>query len=157
MKKAEMPMSDLRKPLSGGPATTTTLSAVDLAFINAGCSAKTGIRWLIVPPRRLLRRILRPIFQHQAVLFQSLCARLDAAERRDVRIETDLKNLRLRQETLGDQIQATQALGWDHVALVRRLAVLEDRVETLLRDREDEASESARFSTVSETSRAKAC
>ncbi len=107
----------------------------DLAFFNAGCTDKTGVRKLIVPPRRILRRLLRPIFQSQVVLFQWLCDRLEISEQNDQRIERDIKNLHKRQERLGDQIQATQALGWDHVALVRRLAVLEERVEALSGDR----------------------
>jgi hypothetical protein len=103
----------------------------DLAFFNAGCARKTGIRKLIVPPRRALRRLLRPIFQSQVVLFQWICDRLDEGERNDHKLEREFKDLTQRQDRLGEQIQATQALGWDHVALVRRLAVLEDRVEAL--------------------------
>ncbi len=111
----------------------------DLTFYNVGCAEKSGIRKLIVPPRRVLRRLLRPIFQSQVVLFQWICDRLDTGERNDLKFDREIKNLNKRQDRLGEQIQATQALGWDHVALVRRLSILEDRVETLSRDRGGEA------------------
>jgi hypothetical protein len=111
----------------------------DLAFYNAGCDEPTGRRRLIVPVRRVLRRILRPIFQHQVQLFQALCVRLDAAELADRELRTDLDNLTARHDRIVDQMHATVAFGWDYVAMTRRMATLEDRVEALLAERETRA------------------
>ncbi|MEO6809438.1 MAG: hypothetical protein ABI353_10055 [Isosphaeraceae bacterium] len=103
----------------------------DLAFYNVGCGEAKGMRRLVVLARRGVRRILRPIFLRQVELFQSLCNRLDAAERRDAEHRHELDHLTRRQDHLGDQMQHTMAFGWDYVALVRRVAVLEDRLEAL--------------------------
>lgn len=103
----------------------------DLAFYNVGCHEARGVRRLVVLARRALRRILRPIFLRQVELFQSLCHRLDAAERRDAEHREGLDHLTRRQDHLADQMQQTIAFGWDYVALVRRVAVLEDRLEAL--------------------------
>jgi hypothetical protein len=91
----------------------------DLAFYNAGCSGLKGWRRIVIPFRRLLRRLLRPIFQRQVALFEQVFRREDLLEA---------------------QIQTTMAFGWDYVALVRRLAVLEDRVEALMVEREEVAA-----------------
>src|SRR5579883_1004355 len=97
----------------------------DLAFYNVGCEPQPGPRRLVVLMRRALRRVLRPIFQRQVEILTSLCDRLDAAEHQTA-------CLRKNQEELSEQLQTTLAFGWDYVALVRRLAVLEDRVESLM-------------------------
>ncbi len=104
----------------------------DLAFYNAGCQEPRGLRRVLVFARRGLRRILRPIFQRQVELFQALCDRLDAAERADASLRDDLNALAKRHDNLNAQMQTAMAFGWDYVAMVRRLSVLEDRVETLI-------------------------
>jgi hypothetical protein len=96
----------------------------DLAFYNTGCDAPAGKRALLVPPRRLLRRLLRPFFQRQVDLYRELHERIDA-------IEHALHTIRERQDRLAAETFAGVALGWDHVALSRRLACLEDAVEAL--------------------------
>jgi hypothetical protein len=106
----------------------------DLAFDSAGIQEPRGARRVVVPARRALRRLLRPVFQRQAELFQHLSDRLDATEAADRGLRADLDALAARQQQAGEQLQATVAFGWDYVALVRRLAVLEDRVEALARD-----------------------
>lgn len=101
----------------------------DLDFANAGGGPARGLKQrAIVPARRALRRILRPIFARQAEILQSLCDRLDAAEAADRghRSEVDAHLARVE-----EQLQLTLAFGWDYAALVRRLAALEDRVEAL--------------------------
>ncbi len=103
----------------------------DLAFYNVGCEDPRGPRRVVVLARRALRRVLRPIFQRQVALFQALCDRLDAAERDDASLRAELATLARRQDDLNEQTQATIAFGWDYVAMVRRLAALEDRVEAL--------------------------
>lgn len=81
------------------------------AFYEAGCDDVRGKRRITVPLRRLLRRLLRPIFLR-------LRDQLDSLDRRQDRLERDLK--------------AIEAMGWDHVAMSRRLAMLEDHIEALL-------------------------
>lgn len=130
--------------------------SMDLAFYDAGCENPRGLRRPLIFARRALRRILRPIFQRQVALYQAMLDRFDAAEQADASLRADLDELSRRHESLNEQSQATIAFGWDYVALVRRLAVLEDRVETLTAAREGETSAaSVRFPT--DDSRAEAC
>ena len=96
----------------------------DLAFYNVGCEPR-GLKGALVPLRRALRRLLRPIFQRQVVILQEICDRLD-------RLEGGQNAQDRRQDALLARVQATSAMGWDHVAMARRLAVLEDRVEGLI-------------------------
>jgi hypothetical protein len=131
----------------------------DLAFYNAGCADKSGLRKLIVPPRRLIRRVLRPIFQRQVELFRSILGRLDALERRDARLSKDIQALLKKQDVMGHQLQETQALAWDYQRLVPRIADLEDRIEALMaeREREREGDSSVRVIPMpSEPARARA-
>jgi hypothetical protein len=97
----------------------------DLAFYNAGCTDAHGIRRVVVLARRLLRRVLRPIFAHQVVLYQYLIDRLDRGE---TTVQGELETLRKRQDELAERVETIQAFGWDYVAMVRRLAVLEDQL-----------------------------
>jgi hypothetical protein len=55
------------------------------------------------------------------------------------RLDADLRSLDQRQEQLDRrqeqldrQLKAVMAFGWDHVAMARRLAALEDHVDKLL-------------------------
>jgi hypothetical protein len=132
----------------------------DFAFYNAGCTDLRGLRRLIVPFRRMVRRILRPIFYRQVELFQELSAELDhqSEARKQQQMELDrsrkalndgrqelschreelkghhaeLDRHRAELERLIERQDRVEALYWDHVALTRRLAALEDRVEALL-------------------------
>jgi hypothetical protein len=106
----------------------------DLAFYNAGYHATKGVRRGLVPIRRLLRRVLRPIFLRQVEMFQEIWDRLDALGRLEESVSTlrdELQAMSHRQDVLAEQWKTTLAFGWDHVALVRRLAVLEDQVASL--------------------------
>jgi hypothetical protein len=105
---------------------------IDLAFYNAGCGGLKGPKKAIIPFRRALRRVLRPIFQRQVDILQHLCDRLDGDDREIRGLRTDLDHLTRRHEHAASQIQATMAFGWDYVAMARRLAILEDRVEALM-------------------------
>lgn len=127
----------------------------DLAFYEVGCEASEGPRRLLVLVRRALRRVLRPFFLRLVAILQSLCDRLDAAEAADRSLREDLGELTRRQEDLADRLQATIAFGWDYVALVRRVAVLEDRVESLMSAGGDEARPSLPFPAAE--GRAEAC
>lgn len=113
----------------------------DLAFYNVGTEPGGRLRSLVVLPRRLLRRLLRPFFQRLVEILQSLCDRLDAAEEADRALRSDVERLHERQEQLAESLRSSIALGWDHVAMARRLAVLEDRVELLTRLAEAELPE----------------
>ena len=90
----------------------------DLVFYEAGCHEVKGMRRVVIPFRRLLRRLLRPIFLHLDSQLNSLGAELNSLDRRQNLLDRDLK--------------AVLAMGWDHVAMVRRLAALEDHVEALM-------------------------
>ena len=89
----------------------------DIAFYNVGISELKGFRRVVIPFRRLLRRLLRPIFLRQVELFGQLDAQLE--------------NIARRQDLLEEQVKATLAFGWDYVVLTRRLAALEDQVSAL--------------------------
>jgi hypothetical protein len=120
------------------------MTTPDLAFYNAGTDDARGLsRQVVLLPRRLARRLLRPIFLQLAQILQYLCIRLDAAERAGAQQRDDLERLARQQTALAEHVQASMALGWDHVALVRRLAVLEDRVERLTAQVEAEAEAGA--------------
>jgi hypothetical protein len=103
----------------------------DLAFYNAGCDKPRGLRRAVVPVRRLLRRLLRPIFIRQVELFQHLITRLDADETSLRGACEDIERLSKRQDELDDRVETVLAFGWDYVAMVRRLAILEDQVAAL--------------------------
>jgi hypothetical protein len=159
----------------------------DFAFYHVGFSGQRGLRALLVPFRRLIRRLLRPMLYRQAELLKGLQAQIDllaiqarrqeiAAREGDAGLAREIEAVRDREpdprlverierleqltgrldqlerltgrfdqlerrdEELASQLDATSAFGWDYVALVRRLASLEDHVEALQRPRDrDEA------------------
>ena len=90
-------------------------------FYHAGCERGRGLKGPLVAVRRVLRRILRPMLVRLSEQIESAASRLDEAERR-------LDGLDKRHDHTSDQMQATIAFGWDYVAMVRRLASLEDQV-----------------------------
>ena len=105
-----------------------TFPVHDLAFYNAGCQEAWGSRRVTVPVRRLLRRILRPIFLRQVEIFQKLVDQLDAGETSLRCMRVDLDRLSKRQDEVDERVETVLAYGWDYVAMVRRLAVLEDQL-----------------------------
>lgn len=105
----------------------------DLAFYNVGTEPGGGFRTLVVAPRRLLRRLLRPFLYRLVEILQSLCDRLDAEEQASRSLRVEMGELSARQDELTESLRTSITLGWDHVALARRLATLEDRVELLTR------------------------
>lgn len=119
----------------------------DLAFYNAGTEPRGALRNLVVMPRRLVRRLLRPIFQHLTQILQYLCIRLDLADQANERLQGEVQRLDAMQSALADATQSSIALGWDQAALARRIAVLEDRVEFLTRLIESELPDMERFSS----------
>jgi hypothetical protein len=117
----------------------------DLAFYNAGCQETRGVRRAVVPFRRAVRRLLRPIFHRQVELYQEIWHRLDHIdhslhalhhEQHALRHELhalrhELHTVSGRQDGLDEQLKTTLAFGWDYVATVRRLAVMEDQIALL--------------------------
>lgn len=111
---------------------------INLAFYDAGCGEPSPAGRIKDLPRRLLRRILRPIFLRQAEILHGMVARLDAGERTEAefwdalhRISSRLDIVEARADSLAERSQVILAFGWDYAAAVRRLAALEDRVEAL--------------------------
>jgi hypothetical protein len=103
-----------------------------LAYYNAGCEPAPGGSRLKPWVRRVARKILLPPSRRLVEILASLCRRLDVSEyeMRDLKVLVD--DLRRRQEEQAAKTSATIAFGWDYVAMVRRLAVLEEHVDTLL-------------------------
>jgi hypothetical protein len=90
----------------------------DYHFYNYGCTEPTGFRRIVIPFRRLLRRLLRPMFEHQVQLYQQL--------------DADIHSLSERQDRRHHPLVGTSAFDCDYTAMVRRLAALEEHVEVLL-------------------------
>jgi hypothetical protein len=82
----------------------------ELAFYDVDCSEPGLKGWVLVPLRRLVRRLLRPFFYRQAEINNDLDTRLGELLRRQQRLE---------------------AFDCDAHALARRLAVIEDYLRTL--------------------------
>jgi hypothetical protein len=123
-------MSDRRSDRANGDDEETS-PVEDLAFYNVGFEDARGLRRIMILARRLLRRVLRPIFFRQAELFQHLTNRLDEHEPVIRATHRNLDILAHRQELAEKKVETFLALGWDHVALARRLAVLEDQIAVL--------------------------
>lgn len=86
----------------------------DYKFYGAGMDPVRFGR-VIVPGRRLVRRVLRPVFYRQEELFAELGGEIDG--------------LKAEVERLSREVEGLTGLAWDHVAVTRRLAALEDRIE----------------------------
>ena len=74
--------------------------------------------------------------QRLVEILTSVVQRLDQDEHEIRVLRHEIDELRLRHEAQAARVPATLAFGWDYVAMVRRLAVLEEHVDTLMnRDR----------------------
>src|SRR3954451_12170410 len=93
---------------------------IDYQFYNVGGEGK-GLARIAVFCRRILRRILRPLFQRQVDLFLAL----DARTAELAKAEEEFGKLQERMHTI------LQAHVCEREALTRRLAVLEDLVKSL--------------------------
>lgn len=98
----------------------------DLEFYNQGFQGAQGLRGVLVPFRRLLRRILRPIFQAQVELYRELFIRDDDLARRLA--ELDRLALGVRLEELEKRQETLEAREIEALALSRRLGAIEDRL-----------------------------
>lgn len=81
-------------------------------FYDAGTSQEVkGIRKAVLLARRLVRRLLRPML---------------------LQLDEELKAMADRQDQLDQRLKSVLAMGWDHAAMARRLAVIEDHLDDLL-------------------------
>lgn len=91
-------------------------------------------RWL-EPARRAAHRLARRLLRRQIAINASFAARLTQLEESAARpspeaaeLRERLERLEQRQHGVEERADTSLALGWDHVALVRRLAQIEDRL-----------------------------
>ena len=118
-----------------------------LAFYEVGCEPSRGVRGGIVAIRRLLRRVQRPAFQRLVAILRALCDRLDGTDQHIVNLnarvaaQAGLIEAQTRRiDALSDQLETASALGWDQVALARRLAAIEDQLDSSGQDGETTTS-----------------
>lgn len=76
-----------------------------------------GLRRVLRPVRRLLVLVLRPVFRRLSALLEHM--------------DADQRRLKKQHDCMGRQLDALLNRGWDHAALLRRLALLEHQVEEL--------------------------
>lgn len=140
----------------------------ELKFYETACEPTRGKGMLVVVLRRLVRKLLRPMFDRLITILSGMIARLDAIDERFKKPERDIAILQVKAEGLAahleglskefrevepelrarivqltslsssvaginvrldedeERLHAIQALHWDHVALARRLATIED-------------------------------
>jgi hypothetical protein len=84
---------------------------------ESGASAARGLRGVVRLMRRLLVRILLPIFRRLSALLENM--------------DADQRRLKEQQGCMARQLEALLNHGWDHAALLRRMATLERQVEAL--------------------------
>jgi hypothetical protein len=110
--------------------------ARDYAFHQAIEQPPRRLRWIVARVRRMLRRLLGPVWEREQTLFEEIDSDLEQVRREieelrahDEGYAPTLTYLTDRLDALDRQVRETAALGWDHAALVRRLSVLEDRLQ----------------------------
>ena len=111
-----------------------------LAFYNVGSQPTPGGSRVKVWVRRQFRRVLLPMSERLVEILASLCHRLDIAEHEIRDLKGQVDDLRRRHDDQAARAPAMMAFGWDYVAMGRRLAVLEEHVDALLKARDAEAS-----------------
>ncbi len=89
----------------------------DFAFYNAGVDDATGPKRMLGLVRRLIRRVLRPMFYRQEAIYQELQEQID--------------HLSAQIQTLNDRVATTDAFGWDSVAMARRMSAIEDHLASV--------------------------
>jgi hypothetical protein len=93
----------------------------DYAFYSAGFADLKGWRRGIVPFRRLLRRILRPMLYRQAELLAQLGAEIE-------QLRAEGEHIRGRLDQVEASLRAIHGLSCDVLATRRRLAAIEDHL-----------------------------
>ncbi len=79
---------------------------------------RPSLRWFVLPIRRLIYRMLQPVFVR-------LVDEIATLEKQQVELSQRL-------EAQSEQTDALINLGWDQAILLRRLAILEQQVEDLM-------------------------
>lgn len=87
------------------------------SITNAGLDVPRGVGRVLVPFRWLIRRLLRAPLRRVETTLTAMETRMEVMSE-----QNEMSNRRARQAA---------AFGWDYVALVRRVTVLEDLVEEL--------------------------
>jgi phage shock protein A len=124
------------------------------ADLFAAVEERGRLKALMQPTRRVLGRVLRPYFAHQVALVGRVEHHVDELERRQqvldqvqaaveqltaaqaelvqtlATVTTRLAELAERQDEIDRKASVVAAVSWDHVALTRRLAVIEDAILT---------------------------
>lgn len=95
---------------------------MDFEFYNH-TSPPVGARRLLIPPQRLLRRVLRPMFHRLRDLIQHL---YDLRRGDEARVADLTHRVAALEAALAQVTAARRALALDHLAMTRRLAQLED-------------------------------
>lgn len=106
------------------------------ALAQPGPPLRLRLKARVAPFCRGVRTLVRPSLQRLTRAFQWLCD--EPGPRPDPMhdLRTEIQQLCCRIDQLESQLQTTMAFGWDYIALCRRTAVLEDRVETLVQSNE---------------------
>jgi hypothetical protein len=81
---------------------------------------------LVVPARRVLRRLQRPWFERQVQILDALRRDLDVERARGAVLEREVQALRHEVAELRAEVAAQEARAWDQTAIANRLAALED-------------------------------
>jgi hypothetical protein len=97
----------------------------DLAFYNGG-DPRPGPRSVIMAPRRLLRRLLRPYFLRLEQILLALANEDDHARAEILRLRAENAGLAEKVDGLAARLARSEAIGWDQVAVARRLAAIEE-------------------------------
>ena len=106
-----------------------------LAFYNAGCEPEPGYPGQALGPPPARKILLPPPGWSRS--WRALCDRLDVAEPRSAsQVRDQVTTSAAARRTRPPGCRTTIAFGWDYVAMVRRLAVLEEHVDTLLAERD---------------------
>ena len=103
-----------------------------LAFYHHGCQPERGASKLKNWVRRAARKAIMPMCQRLVEILSSVVERLDRDEHEIRVLRQELVELRQRHDDHATKLPAALAFGWDYVAMVRRLAALEEHVETLM-------------------------
>ena len=119
----------------------------ELNLIEAGCGPATGRRHIVLFVRKVTRKVIRPWLVRLDDLFRAVIERIDTADRNAASLQGhvnqfassvvprldrldavtgSLPSVEAAIAALEEKLSAFQALHWDHVALTRRLASIED-------------------------------
>lgn len=110
---------ELEPPQPGAQAALRS-DVPNYAFYGTGMEPQR-FGFLVVPLRRVLRRLQLPWFLRQVEILTELRQGIEAPEAQLTELHRLVGELRV-------MIKAQEARSWDHVAIARRLAALEDAI-----------------------------